>query len=637
MYRCQLRRKRIIESNTEGVTRLAPKVDGIPSVDELRPITLLDCDYKMMSKWFVKRMKPVLPYVIKSGQLCTVDNKNIMFGVNNILSSILDVKQRNSEACLISLDFFKAYDRVLLDFLVKAMKMMNFGNLFTEWISMLHQGAKTRFIVSGLTMAIKVLFSIRQGDPLAMLLYIVYIEPLLIALEKKMSGLQVATFEQKLEAYCDDVNVLTDNLGDFGVVNDVIKKFEVVSGAILSRDKKCKVIGFGNWADKEDWPLSWVKPVKAQKVFGIFICDSYDEMLKLNWDYRFKKFSDAIYSWSSRILDTLQQRVEVIRIFALSRVYYVAAILPLKPAMVKKFESLMGKFIWNYSGKVLRVALDELKNEKSAGGLKLPCLASMADALLFSQCIRLIRSEDRRSVQHFDFWLGDLLVSLVPGLGQTVSSLHTPEYFGHIGELFADMMVTDTLTVETLKTINNKVVYAEMTSSFPPPKVEMESGRDYGAVWSRLNSSVVEFRARDVMFLLLHNKLPVRERLFRIRLRSDPYCEYCSAAELSDVEHFFCLCVKSLRVWTWLKRKVLLLVGQQQVEDWDLLNLFLPPSDFELEIVWMVSSYVQYMWDAVYVRGVDVQIDQFFGFLTYKFREHQAVSKFKLKNLDGIS
>ena len=82
----------------------------------------------------------------------------------------------------------------------------------------------------------------------------------------------------------------------------------------------------------------------------------------------------------------------------------------------------------------------------------------MANALIFSQCIRLIRSGDRRSVRHFDFWLGDLLVSLVPGLGQTVSSLYTPEYYGHIGELFADLMVTDTLTVESLKTITNKAV-----------------------------------------------------------------------------------------------------------------------------------------------------------------------------------
>ena len=71
IYQCQLQRKRIVDSNIEGVTRLCPKVDGVPSVDELRPITLLDCDYKILSKWFVKRMKPVLPFVIKSGQPMT--------------------------------------------------------------------------------------------------------------------------------------------------------------------------------------------------------------------------------------------------------------------------------------------------------------------------------------------------------------------------------------------------------------------------------------------------------------------------------------------------------------------------------------------------------------------------------------
>ena len=241
-------------------------------------------------------------------------------------------------------------------------------------------------------------------------------------------------------------------------------------------------------------------------------------------------------------------------------------------------------------------------------------------------------------MRHFDFWLGDLLVSLVPGLGQTVSSLYTPEYYGHIGELFADLMVTDTLTVESLKTITNKAVYNEMTSTFPPPKVVMESGRDYGKVWDRLNSSVVEFRARDVMFLLLHNKLPVRERLFRIKLRPDPYCVHCSAAEVADVEHFFCLCVKSLSVWTWLKRKVLILLGQQQqVGDWDLLNMFIPPSAFEQEIVWLVCSYVLYVWDTVCARGADIQFEQFFGFLSFKYREHQAVSKVQLKHLDGIS
>ena len=188
--------------------------------------------------------------------------------------------------------------------------------------------------MTSLTRAIEVVFSIRQGDPLAMILYIIYIEPLLLALERDMVGLKVHNMEQKLEAYCDDINLTTNDLSDLGKISEVVEKFEVVSAAILSETY---------------WPLAWLKPVKSLKIFGIFLADSCSEIQKLNWDFRFKKFSDVIFSWSPRILDTLQQRVEVIRMFALSRVYYVAAILPIKPSLVKKFESLMGNFLWKFS------------------------------------------------------------------------------------------------------------------------------------------------------------------------------------------------------------------------------------------------------------------------------------------------
>ena len=85
---CQLDKQKLIDSDTIGATRLTSKVAGIPGVDELRPITLLNCDYKILTKVLVKRMLPILQYVIRSGQLCTVGKKNILFGVNNILSSL---------------------------------------------------------------------------------------------------------------------------------------------------------------------------------------------------------------------------------------------------------------------------------------------------------------------------------------------------------------------------------------------------------------------------------------------------------------------------------------------------------------------------------------------------------------------
>jgi len=45
------------------------------------------------------------------------------------------------------------------------------------------------------------------------------------------------------------------------------------------------------------------------------------------------------------------------------------------------------------------VAMDEMKNKKMEGGLNLPCLASMADSLLFSQLCRLIRSGEKKTLE----------------------------------------------------------------------------------------------------------------------------------------------------------------------------------------------------------------------------------------------
>ena len=173
-----------------------------------------------------------------------------------------------------------------------------------------------------------------------------------------------------------------------------------------------------------------------------------------------------------------------------------------------------------------------------------------------------------------------------------------------------------------------------MTSSFPPPKVVMESNRDYSTSWRRLHSPVVDCKARDVLFLLLHNKLPVKERLFRIGLGHDPYCLKCAGAEVSDIVHFFCSCEAVYNTWSWLKRQVVQW-GQMGagVEDWEILNLLYVSTSHDAEIVWMVSSYVLYVWEMLHVKKLDVKLDKFFGFLTFKYKMHQTTSQHQLKNL----
>ena len=105
------------------------------------------------------------------------------------------------------------------------------------------------------------------------------------------------------------------------------------------------------------------------------------------------------------------------------------------------------------------------------------------------------------------------------------------------------------------------------------------------------------------------------------------------------MEHLFCLCKKTRMAWAWMRGKVVGIGGQQQqnLTSWEILNLFFTRSNFDQEIVWLVSSYVLFVWENVFVRGAEVKLEKFFGFLTYKYREHQSSSKPKLKDMNGFS
>ena len=54
--------------------------------------------------------------------------------------------------------------------------------------------------------------------------------------------------------------------------------------------------------------------------------------------------------------------------------------------------------------------------------------------------------------------------------------------------------------------------------------------------------------------------------------------------------------------------------------NWELLNFVLPKTGFEQGIVWLISSYVGYVWEHCYARDTTVVLEKFFGFLSFKYK-----------------
>ena len=44
------------------------------------------------------------------------------------------------------------------------------------------------------------------------------------------------------------------------------------------------------------------------------------------------------------------------------------------------------------------------------------------------------------------------------------------------------------------------------------------------------------------------------------------------------------------------------------------------------EILWLVSTYIVYVWKTVQIKRQEVKLDKFFGFLTFKFKMCQDTS-----------
>lgn len=100
------------------ITLLCKDSDNSTDVKNYRPISLLNCDYKLISKTITNRVKKVLEYIINPDQTCAVPGRTI-FNNLHLMRNIIDYcEQKQLLLAFISLDQEKAFDRVNYDFFI---------------------------------------------------------------------------------------------------------------------------------------------------------------------------------------------------------------------------------------------------------------------------------------------------------------------------------------------------------------------------------------------------------------------------------------------------------------------------------------------------------------------------------------
>ena len=111
-----------------GIIKLIPKKDTETNlIKNWRPITLLNCDYKIAAKAIANRIKNVLPNMINNDQTGFIKGRFIGENIRLIDGVIQFAAAKNISGLLLFLDFEKAFDTVEWTFIQRTFKHFNFG------------------------------------------------------------------------------------------------------------------------------------------------------------------------------------------------------------------------------------------------------------------------------------------------------------------------------------------------------------------------------------------------------------------------------------------------------------------------------------------------------------------------------
>ena len=169
-------------SQKRGIIKLLPKKDKDPQfVPNLRPITLLNVDVKILTRALSIRLKNVLHEIVHSDQQAFIKNRyigNTVLDFYTMAGAALN-SDEDSNYIALSLDIEKAFDSISWDFLYTFMQRIGIPDPFIQWVKILHKGKELRIFNNGHGSGpIRVSNGLAQGCSLSPLLFILCMESL---------------------------------------------------------------------------------------------------------------------------------------------------------------------------------------------------------------------------------------------------------------------------------------------------------------------------------------------------------------------------------------------------------------------------------------------------------------------------
>jgi exonuclease III len=530
------------------ITLLCKSKDHPELLNNWRPISLLNVDYKIISKVLSLRLGKVLPYIIDVDQTCAVKGRSIQDNVH-LLRNVIDYcNGKNTNCMLINLDQSKAFDRVSHQFLFKTLHAFGFGSTFIKWVRILYTSCRSRVEVNGhLSEAFPVTRGVRQGCSLSPLLYVICIEAFArrIRCDPHIRGLRLPTVadELRITQYADDSTLVLTDYHSPRKAFLVAELYGLASGARLNVDK-CQGLWLGSWRGNAYRPLSLQWTSDVVKFFGIYLGNGSYE--KENENLVFQKFSKTIDLLHSRRLNLIT-KPEVINLFACSRLWYALSVLPLNPTLNSRLTSYMFRLIWKKSTE--RVRRSVLYQSFEHGGLRVVDINKKICAYHIRHIFSFLFGKFAKWHSFTEYWIGLSLRRYKSSLWRN-DIPHSSE----ISTFYAEALRVFRLAnpdpqrldgrIPSLKLIYWNLVEQERVT---PPHFRHYREIDFAQSMRNIHNKINYPDSREISWQIVHNVLATNDVLYRHHISRSPNCACCPLVETTA--HLFLDCWIAKPVW----------------------------------------------------------------------------------------
>lgn len=512
---------------TAGIITLIPKVSKAEDLNEFRPISMLNTDYKLFTKILANRLHAVVGSLLGPGQVACTDNQSCTTNLVDLRAIIAKAAEsKRFKGFLLSVDLEKAFDKVNHVFLWKTLGKFGIPERFINCIKNLYASATSRIIFNGiLTSDVKIGSSVRQGCPLSMVLFVLYIEGLVRKISANIRGVLLSGKFIRVLAYADDLVIFIRDDAEFDLVLQIINSFAEASCIRLNRAKSA----FLRINNAKSGPQQ-LREADEIKILGVVFTEKWSTIVKRNFDKLLGDIQFRLSKHRTRNLNLIE-RTWLLNVFVLSKLWYICQVFPPDNVHIAKLRKIAGQFIWG-SRQIFKVERKQLYLDYEQGGIKLVDPEAKAKALFIKTVLYGTGKDQIEDTTLLNFSKKQAL------------SRNTREWL----DLALSLKPNPTST--SVQTLYRHFVNENRTT----PKVEQHfPAVDWHQLWENLGHGFLSSESRSQMFLLYNDLVVSKEKLFKYNIGrlTDDLCEWCGVPESN--EHKIKHCVRSKEIWSWLE------------------------------------------------------------------------------------